>query len=227
MMERMNIQALNTIEETTATQFTGNSEFVQAEEQPVFAAQDSLPSQRRKVRRGLGGGFFDYFSLSSIISTIRVLPKNEASKLVGTGAAYLAFDALFGLSTMWPMQFFFALMGLVCILPVLIKRREWAVMPLFAIFMCAIMGTQYIDWTPEKPFMRFYESVSAGMSQSEVEERLHQAFPTNGKYSVPVMNPAPNGFGITLDPSRGEYNATIIHLGFRDDRVVSKDYYHD
>jgi hypothetical protein len=97
---------------------------------------------------------------------------------------------------------------------------------LHGVFLVAFLALVLMDFSPRKPYRRFFNAISPGMTRSEVMTALHRQFPPKGRYPVPVLRDEEWPFRLLffLDPIQGAYNAEGIFLTFSNELVVSKIY---
>jgi hypothetical protein len=98
-------------------------------------------------------------------------------------------------------------------------------MVLTGLFVAALIIAWNVDWSPTKPFYRFYGGIQLGMTMPEVQQRLDQSFPPNGLYPKPRTE----GDGKTEQLFRLEppLSAEIITVEFEQGRVIKKAYLPD
>jgi len=137
-------------------------------------------------------------------------------------AAYVLDD--FGLSMSWLFFVAFFVLAGVFDLPVILRHRSKIGFTLIILYAIGIFAFQFIDFSPVKPFHRFYNSIHDGMTKKEVMAALHFEFPDKGPFPIPVLNEDTNRLGFILDPTKQAYNAEGVFLTLQDGRVVSKAY---
>ncbi len=119
--------------------------------------------------------------------------------------------------------------GLIILGPGLFRRHHRKVyLVLTGLYVAALIIGWNVDWSPTKPFYRFYNGIHLGMTIPEVQQRLDQAFPPNGWYPKPKTETEPPG------PKDGQIkqlfrlepplSAEIIKLQFEQGRVMKKEY---
>jgi hypothetical protein len=133
----------------------------------------------------------------------------------------------FGLSVSW--LFFASFFVLACLLdlPAVLRHRSKIGFMLIVLFAAGILAFYFFDFSPTKPFRRFYNSVQVGMTRDEVLSRLHSEFPVGGQFAVPVLHENLNRLGFILDPTKQAYNAEGVFLELQKGHVVSKTYSSD
>ena len=105
-----------------------------------------------------------------------------------------------------------------------ITKRKWLRI-CFILVLVPLIVLPFVDVSPRKPFMRFYDSLQEGMSEAKIDELLAKNFPDSGRFNRPVAY----GYGsdhiqFTLDPNDGRYNAELILLYMRNGRLGAKEY---
>jgi hypothetical protein len=113
--------------------------------------------------------------------------------------------------------------GLVIVSPGLCRRDHRKIyMVLLGSYIAALIIGWNLDWTPAKPFYRFYSGIQLGMTMPEVQQRLDRAFPPNGPYTKPRTE----GNGQTEQLFRLEppLSAEVITVQFEQGRVNKKNY---
>jgi branched-subunit amino acid ABC-type transport system permease component len=103
---------------------------------------------------------------------------------------------------------------------------------LLASFAIALMSINIVPpWQsePVQSFMLFYRDIHPGGDLVAVRQALDQRFPIGGALSQPVCQerqaaPTQKAFSCILDPNQGAYNAEIITVYLKDDRVTHKEY---
>lgn len=137
--------------------------------------------------------------------------------------AYILDDG-FALSMSWLFFVVFLTIAAVFDLPVILRHRSKTGFVIITLFAISLFAFHFIDFSPVKPFKRFYNSIQIGMTKKEVAVALHQEFPDGGRFPVPVPFENTNHFGFMLDPNKGEYNAEDVFVMLQDGRVASKTY---
>lgn len=93
------------------------------------------------------------------------------------------------------------------------------------LFIAAFLIVALIDFTPVKPYRRFYNSIHNGMTRAEVIAELHRQFPARGRHPVPALrNESDSQMMFFLDPKQSAYNAEGVFLTLTNDRVAAKVY---
>src|SRR4030042_4905189 len=105
-----------------------------------------------------------------------------------------------------------------------IIKRKWLRICLLLVLVPLIV-LPFVDISLRKPFMRFYDSLQVGMSETQIGKLLAENFPDGGKYKHPVTY----GYGsdniqFILDPNDGRYNAESIILLMRNGKLTAKTY---
>jgi hypothetical protein len=139
--------------------------------------------------------------------------------------AYVLDD--FGLSVSWLYFVSFFVLAGVLVLPVVLRHRSKIGFALIILFGVGILAFHFADFSPTKPFRRFYKAVQVGMTKNEVMLAMHSEFPDRGRFPVPVVHEDTNRLGFILDPTRQAYNAEGVFLDLQDGRVVRKIYSSD
>ncbi len=150
--------------------------------------------------------------------------------LVGILAPVFLFDLLFTVSTNPLFLCGVAALGIVVAGGVGLYTRRMMVCLLPVVpFLVVLNFLPHIDYSPVKPFSRFYAAIKPGMTEAEVLQELEEQFPETGRYSQPLVNRrvGPTHLGFILDPKDGRYNAEIVAVDFEEGRVVKKDYHAD
>lgn len=142
------------------------------------------------------------------------------------GVVVLGCDYLLA-ATVWP-RFTWGAAGIAVLVALGAYRAHRIPLTLWlaGLFVAALLALAWSDWTPRKPFRRFYNQVAPGMNLSELRAALGREFRAGGAHPVPVERSAADGSGISfiLDPARGAYNSEIVFVELRDGRVVRKHY---
>jgi hypothetical protein len=121
------------------------------------------------------------------------------------------------------------LSGLIILSPGLFRRYHRKVyMVLTVLYVAALIIGWNVDWSPAKPFYRFYSGIHPGMTVPEVQQRLDQAFPPNGPYPKPRTEDASSDGQIRqlfrLEPP---LSAELIMVEFEQGRVTKTEYLPD
>ncbi len=96
-----------------------------------------------------------------------------------------------------------------------------------AVFGVSIIAMHLFDFTPIKPFRRFFAAVHEGMTEPEVMAALHREFPEGGRFTVPALHSHPDEMRFFLDPTKGAYDAEGVFVTLRDGKCACKVYYSD
>lgn len=173
------------------------------------------------------------------------LPLPEFLLLSSIFAFISLLDSAYAVSLSWVFCFGVASLALFLILPGYLLWQRKKALWLFAIFGLSLVVLHFIALTPVKPFTKFHNDVTNGMTGSEVQLLLTQHFPQSGKFRRPVprftpvssflrtndgprLSDTPNQtLQYTLDPSDGRYNAECVMIYLKDDRVVGTQYLGD
>jgi hypothetical protein len=133
------------------------------------------------------------------------------------------------------------LIAAVCALVVARVYRSVLCASLLVVYFAFLLALHFIDYTPVKPFSRFYGVVQTGMTPPEIYAALQREFPQTGHYAVPVFysDAGNNNLTSVLDATslasfqngkiliqldRNSYNDEIIQLNFAANHVVHKSY---
>jgi len=136
--------------------------------------------------------------------------------------AYVLDD--FGLSVSWLFFASFFILASALDLPAVLRHRSKIGFTLLVLFAAGILAFYFFNFSPTKPFRRFYNSVQIGMTKDEVLERLHSEFPVGGQFPFPVLREETNRLGFILDPTKQAYNAEGVFLDLQKGCVASKTY---
>lgn len=107
---------------------------------------------------------------------------------------------------------------------VAVRCRSKAAIVLGGIFAVGLVLIQVADFTPRKPYRRFFDAIENGMSLAEVAAALHREFPSRGKFPRPEMSRVEGNLLFRLDPADGRYNAETITLRLQGEKVTGKIY---
>ncbi len=119
--------------------------------------------------------------------------------------------------------------GLLILSPGLFRRDYRKIyMALMGLYIAALIIGWNLDWSPTKPFHRFYRGIQLGMSIEQVQQQLSQFFPPNGPYPKPPTEtgqPLGNGqithyFRLAPLPP----TAAVITVDFEQGRVTNTEY---
>ena len=120
------------------------------------------------------------------------------------------------------------MIGLVILSPGLLRRHHRRLyILLMGLFTTALIIGWNVDWSPTKPFYRFYRAIHTGMSIDAVQYQLNQAFPQNGPYPKPRTEGGPTGRSgqvtqyFRLEPP---LSAEVITVEFEQGRVIKAEY---
>jgi hypothetical protein len=121
------------------------------------------------------------------------------------------------------------LSGLIILSPGLFRRYHRKLyMVLVGLYVAALVIGWNVDWSPTKPFYRFYNEIRNGMTVAEVQQRLDQSFPPNGPYPKPLTEAGKPSNGQTTQYFRLEpRSAEIIRVEFEQGRVIKAEYLPD
>jgi hypothetical protein len=150
---------------------------------------------------------------------------------IGLGLVWFTFLSLLDLAILWsiqPMPYIQTLLiGLCVALPGLVIRvsRKPTII-LLSIFCVATIGLNFHDFSGRKEFVWFYHDIRPGMTVAEIQQKLDQHFPNNGKYSKPIFTQSsPNNRSILRDPKNPDRdeifisldNGQVVNVGYIDD----------
>jgi len=157
-----------------------------------------------------------------------------ANALLFASLGMLLFVALgvgvgFGFSAYPLFNLLFLLLVLGNSIPTAIRYRSRLCGAMGVVAAGCILVLHAVDFTPVKPFTRFYAAIETGMPEPQVLELLDKHFPEDGRFKTPVFRRSEQNdrLGSVLDPQDGRYNAEMITIGLRDGRVVRKEYFPD
>jgi hypothetical protein len=119
--------------------------------------------------------------------------------------------------------------GLVIASPGLFRRAHRKIhMVLIASYIAALIIGWNLDWSPAKPFYRFYSGIRVGMTVPEVQQRLDQSFPPNGPYPKPrTEGTSSDGQIRQLYRLEPPLSAELITVEFAQGRVTKTEYLPD
>jgi hypothetical protein len=101
------------------------------------------------------------------------------------------------------------------------RVHAWA---LAVTFLVAAVALHLVDFSPRKPYARFYAAIETGMTPADVRSALTREFPASGRHRVPPMLVHEERLLLALDPEDARYNAETIDLTLKNGRVVAKNY---
>ncbi|MCX6996176.1 MAG: hypothetical protein NTV49_03610 [Kiritimatiellaeota bacterium] len=137
-------------------------------------------------------------------------------------------DAWAGWSASWLFCAIFIVLGVALPASVLLPGRSRLPLGFGGLFVISILVMHYCDFSPVKPYRRFYEVVHTGMTESEVLVLLQRTFPAGGHFRVPAITVSTSDhISFLLDPTDGRYNAEIVSLALREGKVTQKQYFPD
>jgi hypothetical protein len=128
----------------------------------------------------------------------------------------------------WLLLALALLSGLIILSPGLLRRYHRKVyVVMTGLYVTALVIGWNVDWSPTKPFYRFYSGIHSGMTMPEVQQRLDQAFPPNGPYPKPrteQMAPSSNGQITQYFRLEPPLSAEVITVEFSQGRVIKMGY---
>jgi len=85
-----------------------------------------------------------------------------------------------------------------------------------------------VDLSPVRPALRAVKEIRPGMTEIEVRAVVARHFPPTGRFRQPSTGPTSDGvMYYVLDPSGGRYNASLIHVRFRNGKCESAEFQPD
>ena len=139
-------------------------------------------------------------------------------------ALAVLFDAGFAVS----LQLGFYLFAVIPLFLALLVWRAQSVRITSLAYLAILLILPFVNFTPVKPFTRFYSQVHLEMTEDDVIKTLNLQFPEGGRFPRPISSRSDNGYlSFVLDPNDGAYNAEIISLKMKDGRVSKKEYFPD
>jgi hypothetical protein len=97
---------------------------------------------------------------------------------------------------------------------------------LLSIFAIATIGLNFSDFGGRKEFVWFYQDIHRGMTSAEIQQKLDQHFPTNGKYPKPIFTQSnPKNYSILRDRQHRDRDEILILLD--NGKVVNAGYIDD
>jgi hypothetical protein len=119
------------------------------------------------------------------------------------------------------------LIGLFVAVPGLVigaSRKTTAIV--LSIFGIATIGLNFNNFGGRKEFVWFYRDIHHGMTVAEIQQKLDQHFPTNGKYPKPIFTQSdPKNCSILRDRQHRDRDEILISLD--NSKVVNAGYIDD
>jgi len=138
------------------------------------------------------------------------------------------FDMLLGISAHWSFSLGVWVFGLIPCLAVRLRHQSRLALVALGVITVFVLLQHFLDWSPVKPYKRFFAAIQAGMTETEVMRNLDQQFPSEGAFPVPVRHDfRTNEISFALDPKESAWNAEAIVIHLDNGRVVSKEYWRD
>jgi hypothetical protein len=156
-----------------------------------------------------------------------VLPALTAIGLIVSYGIWLVVDELTrSVYGSWPLVGIALAIGLLIASPGLFRRAHRKIhMVLIASYIAALIIGWNLDWSPAKPFYRFYSGIRVGMTVPEVQQRLDQSFPPNGPYPKPrTEDTSSDGQIRQLYRLEPPLSAELITVEFAQGRVTKTEY---
>jgi hypothetical protein len=167
------------------------------------------------------------------------LPPNRVLALIFPGLTAIALVVIYGIWLVadelarsvygpWLLLELALMAGLIILGPGLFRRYHRKLyLVLTGLYVAALIIGWNVDWSPAKPFYRFYSGVQVGMTIPEVQQRLDQAFPPNGWYPKPPTESAslgPDGKTRQFFRLEPPLSAEVIMVEFEQGRVTKTEY---
>jgi hypothetical protein len=145
---------------------------------------------------------------------------------LNAAAVIIMLCEIFFTATVYPLFNCIVVFVLACVcIAVFRQHRTPVALWLGGVSVGVFLVLAFVDFTPVKPYQRFYNAVQNGMTHTEVMNTLHRQFPANGRFPVPVLSGHDtNGMSFFLDPAQGAYNAEGVFLSLSNGRVTAKVY---
>ncbi len=112
-------------------------------------------------------------------------------------------------------------------LAVVWRFRSPTVAMLATSFLAAWIVMNFTDFTPVKPYVRFYAAIRPGITETDLLTLLNEQFPQPGRYAVPAYRRVGNQVFFNLDLTDGRYDAEVVSVDLQDNRVVAKAFQPD
>ena len=173
------------------------------------------------------------------------IPIVEFVLLVGLLLFALTLDRIFAVSMFWQFNLIAVSLILLITLPRFLLTRHKETLWLFLIVAVLLFTLRFIDLTPRKPFLRFYQDITIGMHADQIQLLLNQHFPPDGKFRQPAwgigdgspVTPYDNkpnltdtpdqSLHYTLDPHDGRFDSEWLVVYLKDGQVVGTEYLPD
>jgi len=156
-----------------------------------------------------------------------VIAALAGSLLMLTLIVSVVYEFLWSPATAWPITALAFTAGVGVSIPRCLRFRSAFCGCLLVAFLIVITHMHFSDFTPVKPYKRFFAAVQNGMTPDSVLKALGTQFPQLGRYPVPELRQETNRMMFFLDPKKSAYNAEGAFLTLNSGKVITKTYSSD
>lgn len=141
--------------------------------------------------------------------------------LLGTVLVDLATAA----TVYWEFALTVWLIAAILAIPTWRLTKRLAPLVMFAAITLALLVLPFVPWPPTKPYRAFHACINKGMTQAQIVTLLDRHFQNRAFDGRPtITRRSADHIIMVLDPNNGRYNAEVIYVYFKNNRVVSKQY---
>lgn len=145
-------------------------------------------------------------------------------------AALVVYQYFWSVDTAWLITAGFLFASLAISIPLIWRYRSISCAGFLVTSVAIMMAMHLCDFTPVKPYKRFFAAIQTGMTEQEVMAAVHKQFPCVGsRYRFPAINVAngePKRIGFIISPVKA-YNGNGIWVTLKGGRVTDKVYLPD
>jgi hypothetical protein len=175
--------------------------------------------------------------LSPVFIGLMVEKSKRGRLVVLTAAAISAFlmfllavalDLALGISASWWFTAGLCALAAGTGLYVHLRFRSYSIVVASSLLTGFLIWLHFADFSPVKPFRRFFAAIKPGMTESGVLDAMKKEFPEGGPNPAPSQNSyRPNGLTFGLKTSGKAWTGEAIVLEMSQGFVVSKRYIQD
>jgi hypothetical protein len=161
------------------------------------------------------------------------LASRNAAILLGLSAVLLVvlaalFDGVFGISASWGFTISVWVLGVGICLAVRFRHPSFSLLVIIGLLTAFVLGQHFMDWSPVKPYKRFFAAVESGMTKADVLKLLRREFPDGFRFPRPMERDlGQEQMSFVLDPTERAWKAEAIFIYLSNGRVVRKEYSRD